>query len=111
MLNPPTSPEINEFNNISAYFGDGTHSPTKCEQVDLSESTNTCHLVLEDFFTRAVFIDSLEDLYEALEFVGKYSDIDRSYDLPLVCKYKQKQELESHYEEFLAYQTHNGQNL
>ena len=112
MLNPvPVTEATNEFDNISAYFGDGTQAPSHCGSVDIAESTSLCHMVLEEFFQKAVFIDSIEDLCEALQFVGQYAEISKSYDLPLVCKYKPKAELESHYEEFLAYQTHHSQNL
>ena len=67
MLNSvPVTEATNEFDNISAYFGDGTQAPSHCGSVDIAESTSLCHMVLEEFFQKAVFIDSIEDLYEAL---------------------------------------------
>lgn len=47
----------------------------------------------------------------AVQALHGFLELELKMELPIVCRIQSKTRLESHYEEFLAYQTHNSNNL
>lgn len=60
-----------------------------------------------DFLRSSVEIHYIEEIYPAVAYLHGFLGFEPSFELPEVCKVKPKEELERHYEDFLAYQTHN----
>jgi len=60
-----------------------------------------------DFLRSSVEIHYIEEIYPAVAYLHGFLGFEASFELPEVCKMKPRAELESHYEDFLAYQTHN----
>jgi hypothetical protein len=67
--------------------------------------------VFDDFFQRAVDIECVADLFTVVDYVAPFFSFQVTYELPKVTRYKPKEAIESHYDDFLAYQTHNPGNL
>lgn len=64
-----------------------------------------------NFIKHAAKIDNLDDLYQVVSFYHSFLDFEALFDLPVVCRVQSRSKLESHYEDFLAFQTHNIKNL
>lgn len=109
--NPPPPECINEYADISAGFGDGTPNPNAESLRDSGEYLEELQSLLSEFFSKALDIKSLDDIYEPVQFLHDFLNFPLVFELPIVCKLKAKERLESHYEDFLAYQTHNEKNL
>lgn len=75
------------------------------------ESTGTVQELFEEFVGSAADVENIEEIYESVSFFHPFLEFESSFDLPVVCKLQSKARLESHYEDFLAYQTHNQKNL
>lgn len=105
---------INEFSNISLCFGDGETGPVALEDHTEAQNFENASVVQElfaGFVSSAAEIKNVEDIYEAVAFFHPFLEFEVVFELPLVCKVQSKAKLESHYEEFLAYQTHNINNV
>lgn len=75
------------------------------------ESTAAVQELFSDFMQAAVEIENIEEIYGSVSFFHPFLEFEAVYDLPVVCKMQSRARLESHYEDFLAYQTHNIKNL
>ena len=102
---------MNEYSDISACFGDGTYAPNAEPLKDTAEFMSILQSMFIEFFTKTLKIGSLDDLFEPVNFLHDFLGFPTVFELPIVCKLKPKERLESHYEDFLAYQTHNEKNL
>ncbi|OMJ76763.1 hypothetical protein SteCoe_23775 [Stentor coeruleus] len=101
------------------YNGDSQESDYREKELDESveadpfrlESTGTVQELYEDFIRAAVGIENIEEIYGSVSFYHPFLEFESSFELPVVCRTQSKSKLESHYEDFLAYQTHNVRNL
>ena len=75
------------------------------------ESTAAVQELFGEFIGAAVGIENIEEIYGSVTFFHPFLEFEAVYDLPVVCKMQSKAKLESHYEDFLAYQTHNIKNI
>lgn len=64
-----------------------------------------------DFLRSALEIEYIEEIYPSVAFLHGFLSFESNFELPEVCKVRDLEEIESHYEEFLAYQTHNPAQL
>ncbi|CAG9318064.1 unnamed protein product [Blepharisma stoltei] len=71
------------------------------------ESASVVQELYAGFISAALGIMSIEDIYQTVAFFHPFLEFEVVYELPIVCKILSKEKLESHYEEFLSYQTHN----
>ena len=67
--------------------------------------------MLNNFITASLNIKTLDEICPAASALFPFFKVELNNDLPPVCKIQSKQRLEAHYEEFLAYQTHNPSAL
>ena len=67
--------------------------------------------LFQEFISAAAGIKKIEEIYPSVSFFHPLLEFEASFELPVVCKLKSKAKLESHYEDFLSYQTHNVKNL
>jgi hypothetical protein len=81
------------------------------DQLTTADGNEMVLEVLTDFLTKAAGIASLDEIHTAADYVAPFLSFPATYELPKVTKYKSKEAIESHYEDFLAYQTHNARNL
>jgi len=75
------------------------------------ESTGTVQELFEEFISSAAEVENIEEIYESVSFFHPFLEFEASFDLPVVCKLQSKARIESHYEDFLSYQTHNQKNI
>ena len=75
------------------------------------ESTAAVQELFSTFIQAAVDIENIEEIYGSVSFFHPFLEFEAVYDLPVVCRLQSRAKLESHYEVFLAYQTHNIKNL
>jgi Cyclin, N-terminal domain len=75
------------------------------------ESTAAVQELFSSFIKAAADIDNIEDIYASVSFFHPFLEFEAAYDLPVVCRVQTKSKIESHYEDFLAYQTHSIKNL
>ena len=75
------------------------------------ESTAAVQELFSTFIQAAVDIENIEEIYGSVSFFHPFLEFEAVYDLPVVCRLQSRAKLESHYEDFLAYQTHNIKNL
>ncbi len=78
---------------------------------DSGEYMNMLQSLLAEFFLKVLRLPTLDEIYEPVTFLHDFLTFPTIFELPIVCKLKPKEKLESHYEDFLAYQTHNDKNL
>jgi hypothetical protein len=67
--------------------------------------------LLTEFFSIVLGLPNLDEIAQPVTFLYDFVQFPTIFELPIVCKLKPKERLESHYEDFLAYQTHNEKNL
>ena len=99
--------------NLNMWFGDGK------EFAEQEEMTETQHIegatvvqeLYSGFLAAALEIKNIEEIYQIVSFFHPLLELEITYDLPTVCRTQSKARIESHYEEFLSYQTHNSHNL
>lgn len=87
---------------LSLCFGVGEEEP---------EQSHFVQLLFGAFAQKALEIRSVEDIYPTVAFFTPYLDYETAYELPVACRLVPRSRIESHYEDFLAYQTHNQGNL
>lgn len=75
------------------------------------ESASVVQELYAGFISAGLGIVSIEDIYQTVAFFHPFLEFDVIFELPIVCKILSKEKLESHYEEFLSYQTHNVNNV
>lgn len=63
------------------------------------------------FLYACLGIARVEDIFATCDFVRVFLTLQPKYDLPTVCRLQNREVLESHYEDFLAYQTHHIEGL
>ena len=105
---------LNEYDNISLCFGDGTlGSPAKEDFTETQnfESASVVQELYSGFISAALQIKNCEEIYQSVAYFHPFLEFEVVFDLPVVCKIQSKARLESHYEEFLSYQTHNPKNM
>jgi hypothetical protein len=99
---------------LSVWFGE-----TKEVEDDIEELSENQHLegatvvqeLYSGFLAASLEIKNIEEIYTAVSYFHPFLELDIVYDLPNVCKTQSKTRIESHYDEFLSYQTHNVNNL
>ena len=102
------------FLSISEYFRQTQYSLLRftepgCEgtSFQVQDMQGIVEEMLASFITAAIGMNSLDEICPAASALFPFFKIELNNDLPPVCKIQSKQRLEAHYEEFLAYQTHN----
>jgi hypothetical protein len=63
------------------------------------------------FLYACLGITRVEDIFSTCDFVRVFLTLQPKYDLPSVCRQQSREQLESHYEDFLAFQTHHSEGL
>lgn len=67
--------------------------------------------LFEEFSRRALEVRSIEEIYPSVAFLHEFMELEVGLELPIACKVLPKARIESHYEDFLAFQTHNPSNV
>lgn len=94
------------------YNGDSENSGQVGEEdIYQIEPTQTVQDLYENFICTCLELTSIEEIYPVVSFFQDFLEFPLNFDLPIVCKFQSKARIESHYEEFLSYQTHNSNNL
>lgn len=75
------------------------------------ECISSVQELFQEFIQAAGNIKSIDEIYPTVSFFHPFLEFEVSFELPVVCKLRSKAKLESHYEDFLSYQTHNSRNL
>ena len=75
------------------------------------ESAQAVQDLYLEFAAVAADIEHSSDLYAVAGFLHEFLDLEVPLELPIVCRVQSKSQLERHYEEFLAYQTHSTVTL
>ena len=60
---------------------------------------------------KTIDIIELDEIYAVIPFFNEFLSLPITYELPTITKIQSQAKLESHYEEFLRYQTHNKQAI
>jgi hypothetical protein len=103
------SPEINTFSPKLIASGILSFSIQNTIGKIVYPSSFCCELnyCLEEamtlFLSSAAGITDIYDIQPVLELLEKYEEFESRYELPLATKYFPKEQLESHYEDFLAF--------
>jgi hypothetical protein len=87
-------------------FGEGvdsTYAGHRHTSMTTADGNEMAFQVLNDFLTKAGGITALPDIFDAVDHVTPFLTYPVTYDLPKVTKYKSKEAIESHYEDFLAF--------
>lgn len=92
------------------YEGPGANNSDDQEDSQYENAAVVQDLFL-DFISSTVGITDISELYCSVHLFHPLMDLEVSFDLPIVCNVFSKQQIESSYHEFLAYQTHNKRNL
>lgn len=111
--NGPES-ETNRFgrNNLNLMFGEGEFgNDDEMSEDQHIEGATVVQELYSGFLSASLGIGNIEEIYSAVSFFHPFLELDIIYDLPTVCKFQPKNKIESHYEEFLNYQTHNPNNI
>lgn len=93
------------------YEGPGANNSGDQEEDSQYENAAVVQDLFLDFISSTVGITDISEIYCSVHFFHPLTDLEVSFDLPIVCKVFSKQQIESSYNEFLAYQTHNKRNL
>lgn len=67
--------------------------------------------LFEEFSRRALEVRNIEEIYPSVAFLHEFMELEAGLELPIACKVLPKARIESHYEDFLAFQTHNTSNV
>lgn len=98
-----------DYDNLSACFGEG--SAARISSQRQTEGSGVVQELYATFIKAAAEVTSLEEIYASVAFFHPFLEFECNFELPSVCKTQNKARLESHYEEFLSYQTHNSGNV
>mmetsp|Transcript_9656 Transcript_9656/g.18848 ORF Transcript_9656/g.18848 Transcript_9656/m.18848 type:complete len:465 (+) Transcript_9656:41-1435(+) len=98
-----------DYDNLSACFGEGSSARLSSQRQ--TEGSGIVQELYGTFIKASAEISSLEAIYASVAFFHPFLDFECNFELPSVCKTQNKARLESHYEEFLSYQTHNAGNV
>jgi hypothetical protein len=98
-----------DYDNLSACFGEGSRDRLTSQRQ--TEGAGVVQELYCTFIKAAAEVGSLEEIYSSVTFFHPFLDFDCNFELPSICKTQSKARLESHYEEFLSYQTHNLGNV
>jgi hypothetical protein len=108
----PVKKPQHSYQSLSVYFGgEISEELTDSEYTANYENATIVQELYTTFLNAAMDIKNIEEIYHSVAFLHPYLEFPAVYDLPSVCKVQSKARLESHYEEFLAYQTHNANNI
>ncbi|CAG9331526.1 unnamed protein product [Blepharisma stoltei] len=103
--------------NYNLLYYDGPGSDLQSEDsFDVEEFSSDSHIesasIVQDlyagFISSALNIQNIEEIYHSMIFFHPYIEIETSYDFPIAAKIQGKEKIESHYEEFLSFQTYNA---
>jgi Cyclin, N-terminal domain len=100
--------------NLNLWFGDEKEFVDEFEEINDNQHIEGATVVQElysGFLAASLEIKNIEEIYQTVSFFHPYLELDIIYDLPTICRTQNKARIESHYEEFLTYQTHNSHNL
>jgi hypothetical protein len=102
--------------NYALLYYNGDSREALEENIDLNdpfriECISNVQELYQEFISTAAGVKNIEEIYPTVSFFHPFLEFETSFELPVVCKLKSKAKLESHYEEFLSYQTHNTKNL
>ena len=104
----------NQNDSLNMWFGNEKEIDLEYEEMTETQHIEGATVVQElfsGFLAAALEIKNIEEIYQTVSFFHPYLELEIVYDLPTVCRNQSKARIESHYEEFLSYQTHNHQNL
>ena len=99
--------------NLNMWFGDEKEFTEQEEMTEtqLIEGATVVQELYSGFLAAALEIRNIEEIYQIVSFFHPLLELEITYDLPTVCRTQSKARIESHYEEFLTYQTHNSHNI
>ena len=102
--------------NYALFYFDGDLKVADNDELDINdpfriECISNIQELFQEFISSAASINNIEEIYPSVSFFHPLLEFEASFELPVVCKLKSKAKLESHYEDFLSYQTHNVKNL
>ena len=87
------------------------HEEDEVDQELNFEGASVVQDLYAGFVSAALEIHHIQEIYSAVSFVHHFLQLKIAFDLPVICKIQPKSRLESHYEEFLSYQTHNKNSI
>lgn len=79
--------------------------------MDLTHNEYAFQELLSYFLQSSLGINRLEDIFATCDYVRGFLTLELKYALPTVCRLRTREQLESHYEDFLVYQTHHSDGL
>lgn len=106
--------ESDEFkDSLAVAFGDGAWalSQEEAAQAAALKHAKDVQELFGEFSRSALEVRNIEEIYPSVAFLHGCMELDVVVELPVVCKVMPKARLESHYEDFLAFQTHNASNV
>lgn len=100
-------------NSLAVVFGDGNWalSPEEASEALALKHAQDVQELFGEFSRRALEVRNIEEIYPSVAFLHGCMELEVVVELPVVCKVMPKAKLESHYEDFLAFQTHNSSNV
>ena len=99
-----------ETDSLTCIFGDGVGKRDRDGGCQLKYAKIVQDLYIQ-FTAQAIEIPNIEEIYPTVAFLHAFLDFEATYELPSACTFQSKSKLESHYEDFLAFQTHNPGGL
>ena len=98
---------------LAVVFGDGNWalSPEEASEAAALKHAKEVQELFGEFSRRALEVRNIEEIYPSVAFLHGCMELEVVVELPVVCKVLPKAKLESHYEDFLAFQTHNSCNV
>jgi hypothetical protein len=108
---PEYTPKLPQYESLLNYFGERSEDFEDSNCSNNYENASIVQDLYTTFIAAAAELRSIDEIYPSVAFIHPYLDFPFNYDLPVVCKTQSKARLESHYEEFLSYQTHNICNV
>lgn len=98
-----------ETDSLTCVFGDGEERTNReSAQVRYAKIVQDIYI---DFTAKAIEIHNIEEIYPTVAFLHGLLEFEATFELPPACNLQSKSKLESHYEDFLAFQTHNNRSL
>ncbi|OMJ79002.1 hypothetical protein SteCoe_21085 [Stentor coeruleus] len=71
------------------------------------ENSEAVEELFRNFISCAAHIENLDEICPIANFFQAFLEFEMVFDLPVVCRVQSRSKLESHYEDFLAFQTYN----
>ncbi|CAG9311474.1 unnamed protein product [Blepharisma stoltei] len=102
----PVSQDTPSYEDSSQWLAEGSFDIEEFSSDSHIESASIVQDLYAGFISSALDMHSVEEIYHSMTFFHPYLEIEALYEFPIVVKAKGKRKIESHYEEFLGYQTH-----